>query len=423
MAEKNESFLKKKISRRKALSTAAKAGISAIVAGVVAGIGGYYAGMSAVPTKEITKEVTKEITKTVTKTVTKTPTVTTTPTTTPTTAVVITPTKKIRLGFAHVNLNCPYYLAMQRAAYDVAYKFGWDIILTNAEADQVKQISDVESMLVKGIDALIINPVTEEGPKSVIKKCIEKDIPVVVVDRTMYGDYIAYVGIDQWKAGRLQGEFIAKMLAKKYGEPKGFVALIGGEAGCPATIGRGGGAIEVWKSKYPNIKYEWVGYGYYSMEKGMKIMEDAIATYGEKIDYVYAMNDAMALGALQALRAAGLTDVMVSGIDGQKEAYEEIMKGGQYKSTVVNHSWEITIVAMYLLMYYVEKGELPSEEWLQSLKITTGPGGNIAKWKVIKEVRKVDKGPGGTTAYDVITGTELVTIENVALHYDPTAIF
>ncbi len=405
---------KTRINRRKALSVAGKVAIGVVAAGVVAGVGGYLAGWQAAPVKIETK--TETITKTETVTITGTPTVAPAPS-------AFVPRTKIRLGFAHVNLNCPYYLAMQRAAYDMAANFGWEIILTNPEADQVKQISDVESMLVKGIKALIINPVTEEGPKEVIKKCVERNIPVVVVDRTMYGDYIAYVGIDQWEAGRLQGEFIAQQLTKKYGEPKGFVALIGGEAGCPATIGRGGGAIEVWKAKYPNIKYEWVGYGYYSQEKGMKIMEDAIATYGEKIDYVYAMNDAMALGALQALQAAGMTHVMVSGIDGQKEAYVEIMKGGQYKSTVVNHSWEITIVAMYILGYYIDHGNLPPPEWIEGLQITTGPGGTPAKWKVVKEVRKVSKGPGGTTAYDVITGTELVTIENVVLHYDPTAIF
>ncbi|MFH7859641.1 MAG: substrate-binding domain-containing protein, partial [Candidatus Aenigmatarchaeota archaeon] len=360
----------------------------------------------------------KVVEKTVERTVTQTVTATATPVTTPT-----TPLKKRLIGFAHVNLNCPYYLAMQRAAYDKAAEFGWDVILTNAEADQVKQISDVESMLVKGIEGLIINPVTEEGPKPVITKCVERNIPVVVVDRTQYGDYIAYVGIDQWQAGRLQGEFIANELRKKYGEPKGFVYLIGGEAGCPATIGRGGGAIEVWKEKYPKIEYVWGGYGYYSRERGMKIMEDGIAAYGEKIDYVYAMNDAMALGALDALRAAKMTTVMVSGIDGQKEAYIEIMGGGQYKSTVVNHSWEITIVAYDVLKYYFDHGKLPPIDWVKELKATTGPAMRLTPWPVVTDVRVVPKGPRGTEAYDIITGTVLVTIENVALHYAADAIF
>jgi ribose transport system substrate-binding protein len=389
-----KSLLSKKLTRRQALSTAGKVAIGVAVGAAVAGIGGYLIGRTAIAPPPTTVE-------------------------TPTTV----PSKKWSVGFAHVNLNCPYYLAMQRAAYEKTYEFGWEIIMTNAEADQVKQISDVESMLVKGIDALIINPVTEEGPKSVIAKCVERNIPVVVVDRTMYGDYIAYVGIDQWEAGRLQGEFIAQQLAKKYGEPKGFVYLIGGEPGCPATIGRGGGAIEVWEKKYPKIEYVWGGYGYYSKEKGMKIMETGIAAYGKKIDYVYAMNDAMALGALDALRAAGMTDVMVSGIDGQKEAYLEIMSGGQYKSTVVNHSWEITCVAYEVLKYYLEHGELPPVEWVKALKTTTGPGGRITPWPVVTDVRVVNKGPRGTKAYDIITGTVLVTIENVALHYAPDAIF
>jgi len=119
---------------------------------------------------------------------------------------------------------------------------------------------------------------------------------------------------------------------------------------------------------------------------GMQKMEEAIAAFGNKIDLVYCANDAMALGALAALKNAKMDKVMICGIDGQKEAYEEIMKGGQYKSTVINNSWEITQKAVNILMDYLTKGIEPKEK-------------------------------------QVITGTILVTADNVKNYYNKDSVF
>jgi ribose transport system substrate-binding protein len=98
----------------------------------------------------------------------------------------------------------------------------------------------------------------------------------------------------------------------------------------------------------------------------------------------------MALGALDALKAAGMTNIPVCGVDGQKEAYLEIMKGEQYKSTVINNPSEITAKAFDILMEYLQTGKLPE---------------------------------GVTKGGKVITGTILVTKENVERYYDPNSIF
>ncbi len=119
------------------------------------------------------------------------------------TALVGAQGKKILLGFSHVAMNCPYYLAMDKAAKDTATARGAEIIVLNADLDISKQISDVESLLVKGVKGLIINSVTEYGTMPIIKKVKAMGIPVVAIDRPLYGDYMAYVGINQWKAGEL----------------------------------------------------------------------------------------------------------------------------------------------------------------------------------------------------------------------------
>ncbi len=292
--------------------------------------------------------------------------------------------KKIVLGFAHVAMNNPYYLAMEKAAKETAAARGAEIIVLNAEEDISKQISDVESMLVKRVNGLIINSVTEYGTMPVIKKAKSMGIPVVAIDRNLYGDYLAYVGIDQWKAGQLTGEYISKKLLPKGGN----IVLIIGDPGCPASIGRGNGALDVLNRPENAGKYKILATykASYNQMLGMQKMEEAIAAFGDKIDLVYCANDSMALGALEALRQADMTDVMVCGIDGQKEAYAEIMKGGQYKSSVINNSWDITTQAVNLLIDYLQTRKEPKER-------------------------------------NVITGTILVTKDNVSKYYNPDAIF
>ncbi|PIE34789.1 hypothetical protein CSA56_06825 [candidate division KSB3 bacterium] len=292
--------------------------------------------------------------------------------------------EKVLLGFSHVAMNCPYYLAMDKAAKDTAAARGADIIVFNAEEDISKQISDINSLLVKGIKGLIVNSTTEYGTMPVIKRAASMGIPVVAIDRNLYGDYLAYVGIDQWKAGELQGEYITKELLPDGGN----IVLIIGDPGCPASIGRGNGMKNVLEMPDNKGKYKILATykASYNRMLGMEKMEEAIAAFSDQIDLVYCANDSMALGALEALKEAGMTDIPVAGIDGQKEAYAEILKGGQYKSTVINNSSEITETAVNILMDYLETGAEPKEQ-------------------------------------NVITGTILVTKDNVEEYYNPNSVF
>ncbi|MEN6509832.1 putative D-ribose ABC transporter permease protein [uncultured spirochete] len=288
------------------------------------------------------------------------------------------------IGFSHVSMNNPYYLAMEKAAKETAAARGADIIVLNAEEDISKQISDIESLLVKGVKGLIVNSTTEYGTMPVIKKAKAMGIPVVAIDRLLYGDYLAYVGIDQWKAGELQGEYITKKLLPKGGN----IVMIIGDPGDSASIGRGNGMLSILEKPENKGKYNILGTykASYNQMLGMQKMEEAIASFGNKIDLVYCANDSMALGAEAALANAKMDKVMICGIDGQKEAYAEILKGGPYKSTVINNSWEITQKAVNILMDYITKKIEPEDK-------------------------------------QVITGTILVTADNVKTYYNKDSVF
>ena len=112
-------------------------------------------------------------------------------------------------------------------------------------------------------------------------------------------------------------------------------------------------------------------------------MEEALAANPD-VKLVYCHNDAMALGAMKTLKAAGRNDVLIVGVDGQRQAYEEILKEKQYLATVINNSYEIASKAIEIM---------------------------------------VDILDGKTVPEKVITGTILVTKDNVADYYDPDAIF
>ena len=315
--------------------------------------------------------------------------------------------KELTIGFAHVNMNAPYYVAMQNEAEKVAKEENVNLIWYNCEDDVNKQVRQVMSMIGKGIDGLLINPVTPQGVKRAITACVEEKIPVVAIDRQLYGDYIAYVGIDQWQAGNLVGEYIVnKIFPDK--EKVTWVELQGSPGG-PAAIGRGGGfhqAIDdLGKGRFELFYYDR---GYYDRTKGMQIMEDAIVKAqgkGVKIDLVFGHNDSMVLGAREALIRAGIKDVILCGVDAQKEAVKLIIDGDQpkYVATLVNWSNDITRIGMKALIKHIRTGDVPDY---------TSPSDLTAYSKQISDPTKYIK-----------TGTFLIYDGNAKENYDPNAVF
>lgn len=292
--------------------------------------------------------------------------------------------KTFTIGFAHVDLNNPYYIAMEKEAYAQAALRGVKIIINIASNDITLQNKQVNALLDSKIDGLIINSVNEYGTMSTIKRAKDLSIPVVAIDRPLYGDYLAYVGIDQWRSGELQGEYIAKTLLPKGGN----IVMMLGVPGEPATIGREGGMLNVLQHPKYAGKYKILS-SYradYNMDLGYVKMQEAIKSFGDKIDLVYCLNDAMALGALKALKEAKLFKTFVLGIDGQKEAYKEIENLSQFKATVINNPTEITKKAFDILFDYLQNKTKPFVQ-------------------------------------DVFTGTILVNSQNVKNYINSNAVF
>jgi ribose transport system substrate-binding protein len=201
------------------------------------------------------------------------------------------------------------------------------LIYTNANSQASKQISDIRDMIAQDVDAIIVAPLLEEGMDPALNAANEAGIPVFLIDRETAGkpceDYITFMGSNFYE----QGERAAKIMAGLTNE-KAKVAVLEGTPGASVTIDRTQGFEKALK-KYPNMDIVASQTGEFLRTKGQTVMEQLIQSNPD-IDAVYAENDEMALGAIQALKDAGKdpgTDVKVVSIDGTEQAVQAIITG------------------------------------------------------------------------------------------------
>lgn len=272
--------------------------------------------------------------------------------------------KKWLIGFSQSTMIDPWRINMLKQMEDAVneHKDEIDFIYTDAKNDNNKQIADVQDLVTRGIDLLIISPREAEPLTPVVSEVYRKGIPVITLDRNITtSDYTCFIGASNLEIGRKAGERMVKELGGK-----GVVVEIEGILGATPTIERSKGFHEV-VDKYKDIKVVVKKPADYLREPARKIMEDALQAH-KKIDGVYAHNDEMALGALAAAKAVGRDKgLVIIGIDGQKEAFKAIMRGEMTATYIYpNGSKEAIETALKIL-----KGErVPKHISLPTVEVT-----------------------------------------------------
>ena len=241
--------------------------------------------------------------------------------------------EKFVVGFSQGTMNHPFRVAMveQNVAYAKENYPNMEIIVTDGNNESSKQVQDVEDLLARGIDLLIISPLTAEALTDVCEKAMKQGIPVVTLDRNVNCDVTCFVGAENYP----MGVAAAKLLCEKMGN-KGTVIEIQGTAGASATIDRHQGFADEL-ANHPDVKIIADQYCDYLREPSMKFMEDMLQRFGPgEISAVYCHNDEEALGALEAIKAAGRQDegILLVGMDGTEVAFDAI-KSGEMAFTVV----------------------------------------------------------------------------------------
>ena len=203
-----------------------------------------------------------------------------------------------------------------------AQEAGIELITVDAERSALKQVEQVESFIAQGVDAIVMNPCEVEASSPAVSKALAAGIPIINVNSETATKPTAFVGSDDVESARIAMKYIAERLVGK-----GNVIMIHGYMGQAAQIKREQGAREILK-QYPDLKLIASQTGEWDRAKSMSLMENWIQSYGGQINAVFAQNDEMGMGAVNALTAAGLKDkIVVVSIDAIPDALQAVQKG------------------------------------------------------------------------------------------------
>lgn len=267
--------------------------------------------------------------------------------------------KVLKIGVANLSLCCAYFIGMSKAVEDEAKAYGnVQVLVTNADGKIDKLTADVEDLIAKKVDGVVLSAAWIEAAPAALEALHKAHIPVVMVDRKLKGgEYTSWIGPDNFAIGQGIGEHLVKTLGSK-----GKLAIIrGGPADNSIGLDRTNGV----KSKVEGSGIELVvfpDWGGWSTDGGKKAMEDLMAKNPD-LNAVFCENDSMCLGAKSAIGDAGKKDkIIVTAVDGQKEALKEILDGSNYVATGLNNSDQIGRAGFNRLMAILA-GATPPKDW------------------------------------------------------------
>jgi len=215
-----------------------------------------------------------------------------------------------------------------------AEDFGYKLVSIDANQDPSKQLADVENMLAQKPVCLIVSPLESKASAPVVEMANKAGVPLVIIDRTIEatpgeGQYKTEITQSHVLSGKLLAEKAVELLTAKYGEPKGNVVHVQGLAGASPVIDANAGWDEVM-AQYPNIKVVAVADAGFTKEGGLKVMEDFLQRFpAGEIDIVRSDYSDMTMGALEAIKNAGRTELLghVLGEGGHIKALEAVVAG------------------------------------------------------------------------------------------------
>ena len=210
---------------------------------------------------------------------------------------------------------------------------GWKLVYDDAQQKQENQVKALRSFISQGVDYILFTGIVSTGWDEVLAEVNEAEIPLILLDRIPDCadkiDYVAAFGGDFVEEGRRMATWTANYVEKLgRSEEELNIVILEGTTGSDAAIGRAKGIAEVLES-YPNLQVVASQTGNFTRAEGQTVMESFLKSQ-DKIDVLLAHNDDMALGAVDAIKAAGKvpgTDIIIVGCDSPKSAFEAIIAG------------------------------------------------------------------------------------------------
>lgn len=237
--------------------------------------------------------------------------------------------EKLTVGFSQIGAESAWRTANTDSIKNEAAKRGIDLKFADAQQKQENQIKALRSFIAQGVDVIAFSPVVETGWEPVLKEIKRAGIPVVLSDRAVKVSspdlFVTFIGSDFVEEGRRAGRW----LVEKTGG-KAVIAELTGTPGAAPAIDRKKGFEEII-APHADMKIIKSQSGDFTRAKGKEVMESFLKSpEGKQINVLYAHNDDMALGAIQAIEEAGLKpgkDIIIVSIDGVKGAFEAMVAG------------------------------------------------------------------------------------------------
>lgn len=244
----------------------------------------------------------------------------------------------LTMGFSQVGAESEWRTANTASIKAAAKAAGITLKFADAQQKQENQVKAIRSFIAQKVDVIAFSPVVESGWDTVLKEAKAAGIPVILTDRAVkVADaslYVSFIGSDFVEEGRKAAKWLVERAAKTPNASLNIVELQGTVGSAPA-IDRKKGFEEGIKA-HPKLQIIRSQSGEFTRAKGKEVMESFLKQRDKKIDVLFAHNDDMAIGAIQAIEEAGLKpgqDIVIISIDGVRGAFEA-MKAGKLNVTV-----------------------------------------------------------------------------------------
>ena len=242
------------------------------------------------------------------------------------------------IGVCIYKFDDAFMTTYRNALQEILEGKGYQVTVVDGNNDQAKQTEQVNTFITQGVDALIINPVMTSAADTIISTVKQANIPTVLINREPTAeqmaayDRVVYVGCDAAQSGTFQGEIILETENK--GDINGdgkvsYIMIQGDPENIDAQL-RTEYSVKALKDAGMEVEQLDLQRGDWDRNKGQEIAQNDLAKFGDQIEVVFCNNDDMAIGALQAIQAAGRTvnkDIYLVGVDALDAALNEVVNG------------------------------------------------------------------------------------------------
>lgn len=260
---------------------------------------------------------------------------------------------EITVGLSVSTLSNPFFVSLEEGVNTLATENGTQVISVDAQDDSAKQSNDVDDLIQQGVDVLLINPVDSAAITPAVEAANSAGIPVIMVDRaTDAGEYVTLVASDNVAGGEMAAQYIVDQV----GENASTLQLEG-VPGASATNERGEGFTNVAEPSLNVLDSQTANF---DRAEGLTVMENMLQGNSD-VQAVFAQNDEMALGAIEAIQGAGLSNqITVVSFDGTEGGIKAV-ENGSLAATIAQKPDEMGRLALQAVYDFYAGQEIPEK--------------------------------------------------------------